>query len=220
MKLILSPSKLLLVAAGLFLLSSTSFAAIVSGNVTTGTGSFVNLTGALPANVGNNNFQDPNLYGFDEKQNQLLAGNLTVNVTPSGVGTSIIPTGTTVSSHYVFFDPDDSTSQIGTVLFDAPILGIITKTAELLASDFLGAMGVNYLNPTLRGLEDNTDSALVSMMNGNEIIVDWRASTPGDYIRVITAASPVPVPAAFWLFSSALLAIVGWSRRKNATVSS
>ncbi len=218
MKSVLAPTKVLLVLVGLFLFSTQSLASIISGNVTTGSGSFINLTGALPANVGNNNFQDPNLYAFDEKQNQVLAADLAVNVLPSG-GAGSISTGTSISSHYVFFDPKNSTSQIGTVLFDGPILGIITKTAELLISDFLGADGVNYLNPNLRGLEDNTDSAFVSMMNPNEVTVDWRASTPGDYIRLITAASPVPVPAPFWLFGSALLATVGWSKKRTGSVS-
>tara|TARA_B110000238_G_C16089215_1_gene423034 strand:- start:102 stop:794 length:693 start_codon:yes stop_codon:yes gene_type:complete len=216
-KILLSPTKVLLVIVGFCLLSTQSFASIVSGNVSTGSGSFINLSGALPANVGNDNFQDDNLYAFDEAQNLVLGANLAINVLPAG-GAGTISAGTSISSHYVFFDPAGSTSQIGTVLFDGPILGIITYTAELLASDSLGSMALNYLNPTLRGLEDNIDSAFVSLMNANEVTVDWRASTPGYYIRVITA-SAVPIPAAFWLFGSALLATVGWSKKRGVAVS-
>jgi len=37
---------------------------------------------------------------------------------------------------------------------------------------------------------------------------------PGDWIRVITA-SAVPIPAAIWLFGSALLGFVGMRRRSK-----
>ena len=139
----------------------------------------------------------------------MLGADLAINLLPTSAlgqgtaGAGTIAAGTSISSHYVFFDPNNSTSQIGTVLFDGAILGIITRTAQLLASDFLGNQpAVTYLNPALRGLESNdkagvTQDLMAMILNPNELTVNWRASTPGDYIRVITAASPVPVPAAF-----------------------
>ncbi|MFK8028394.1 MAG: PEP-CTERM sorting domain-containing protein [Gammaproteobacteria bacterium] len=224
MKSVLAPTKVLLVLVATCL-STQSFASIISGTANNTGAMFINQSGTPPATVGNNNFQTPDLYAFDELQNFELVSDLTVNLLPSsaaGQGTAnagTIAMGTSISSHYVFFDPRDSTSQIGTVLFDAPILGIITLTAQLSASDLLGNPAVTYLNPGLRGLESNDAASVTSLMNPNELTVDWRASTPGDYIRVITAASPVPVPAAFWLFGSALLATVGWSRRKGSSAS-
>jgi hypothetical protein len=106
--------------------------------------------------VGNNTFQSPNLFGFDEDQNILLAAPLTVDV-----GTSPIPAGTVVASHYIFFDPGPSQHVIGTVNFDSDVLAIITGTANLAASDFLANTGVNYLNPNNRGLEAG-DSITIS----------------------------------------------------------
>ena len=148
-------------------LSLPAGATIISGQVTGGSaltagGTFVKLTPPLsnpfgpPNSVGDDNFQSPNLFGFDEDQNILLTAPLTVDV-----GSSPIPAGTTVASHYIFFDPGPTENIIGTVNFDAPILGIITSTDNLAASDFLANTGVNYLNPGERGLEAG-DSVTIS----------------------------------------------------------
>jgi len=167
-------------------------ARIVGGRVTGGSaltagGTFVELTPPLPnpygpANsVGNDNFQSPNLYGFNESQNILITKALTVNV-----GTSPIPVGTVVASHYIFFDPGPSQQVIGEVDFDANVLGILTSTTTLAATDFLAQTGVNYLNPTARGLEAG-DSATIS--GPRQVHVNFTASSPGDYIRVLTVTS-------------------------------
>jgi hypothetical protein len=167
-------------------------ARIVGGRVTGGSalsagGTFVQLVPPLPNpfgppnSVGNDNFQSPNLYGFNESQNILLTKALTVNV-----GTSPIPSGTVVASHYIFFDPGPSQQVIGTIDFDATVLGILTSTTTLAATDFLAQTGVNYLNPTARGLEAG-DSATIS--GERQVHVDFTASSPGDYIRVLTATS-------------------------------
>jgi hypothetical protein len=205
-------------------------ATIVSGAVTGGSsltqgGTFVKLTVPFsesnPVNtVGQNTFQTPNLYGFDEGQNIDITVDLAVNIVADGFGGSggagIVPTGSTVASHYIFFDPQNVTSQVGTVTFDSDIFGIITSTANLAASDFLVNTGVTYLNPGLRGLEAGDNVTITGL---REITVDWSASTPGDYIRVLTDFSPgavVPIPAAAWLFGSGLLGLIGIARRKKA----
>jgi len=200
-------------------------ATIISGDVTGGTaltagGTFVKLTVPLsnpfgpPNSVGNDNFQSPDLYGFDEDQNILLTAPLTVNV-----GTSPIPAGTVVASHYVFFDPGPTEHVIGTVNFDSDILGIITSTTTLADSDFLANTGVNYLNPSARGLEAG-DSVTIS--GPRQILFDTFASSPGDYVRVLTAFSPAaaaaPEPGSFGLLADGLAGVailLGLRRRQR-----
>src|SRR5262245_40001463 len=124
-----------------FLMVKPASSTIVGGTVTGGTaqaagGTFVKLTPPLanpfgpPNSVGNDTFQSPNLFGFDEDQNIVLPAPLVVDV-----GSSPIPAGTTVASHYVFFDPGPTQTMVGTVDFDADVLAIITSTTNLNNSD-------------------------------------------------------------------------------------
>lgn len=212
------------------LFSSPASATIVSGVVTGGNslnqgGIFVKLTVPFtvsdPDNtVGNNTFQDPNLYGFDEGQNINITNDISLDILADGLGggsgPGIVPTGSTVASHYVFFDPTGVTTQVGTVSFDSDIFGVITSTQNLLASDFLINTGVNYLNPSARGLEPGDKITITGLRT---ITVDWFASTPGDFVRVLTDFSPgavVPIPAAIWLFGSGMVGLVGFFRYKKA----
>lgn len=180
----------------------------------------VPFTESNPDNtVGNNTFQDPNLYGFDEGQNVDITVDLAVDILADGLGggggPGIVSQGSTVASHYNFFDPNGNTTQMGSVTFDSAIFGIIMSTSNLAASDFLINTGVDYLNPAARGLEAGD---IVTISGLNTISVDWFASTPGDYIRVLTDFSPaavVPVPAAVWFFSSGLLGLIGVAKRKK-----
>ena len=201
-------------------LATPAMATIIGGSVTGGTakvagGSFIKLTAPLanpfgpPNSVGNDTFQSPNLYGFDEDQNILIAAPLAVDV-----GISPIPVGTTVASHYVFFDPGPSQSIDGVVDFDADVLAIITSTGLLAASDFLANTGVNYLNPAARGLEPGD---VVTISGVRQIHFVTTASTPGDYVRVLTAFSPgaLPEPGSY-LLSGLALAALGWVRRRKA----
>ena len=211
------------------LVASQASATIVSGAVTgggslTSGGMFVKLavpfTESNPDNtVGNDTFQDPNLYGFDEGQNIAVSVDLAVDDLADGLGggsgAGIIPMGSTVASHYIFFDPN-SNSQIGTVSFDSDIAGIISSTTNLAASDFLINTGVTYLNPSARGLESGDSVTITGLQT---ITVNWTASTPGDYIRVLTDFSPgatVPDPASLWLVGSGFVGLIGIARRKNA----
>jgi PEP-CTERM motif len=205
----------------LFSVSFNAAATIISGVVTGGSaqaagGTFVKLTVPLanpfgpPNSVGDDNFQSPNLFGFDEDQNILLTAPLTVDV-----GTSPIPAGTTVASHYIFFDPGPAEQVIGTVNFDSDVLAVITSTKTLADSDFLAHTGVNYLSPNDRGLEAG-DSVTIS--GPQQILFDTFASSPGDYVRVLTAFSPaaaaVPEPGSLILLGGGLLSMGLFLRRK------
>lgn len=208
-----------------FIFPLASNATILSGNVTTGTGSFVKLTvpfldSTPPNTVGDDNFQSANLYGFDEDQNINVTTDLNVDILADGMGGSsgsgIVMMGSTVASHYIFFDPGPNTDIVGTITFDSEIFGIITSTDNLADSDFLANTGVTYENDSLRGLESGD---IVTITGLNTIEVDFFAGSPGDYIRVLTDFSPggvIPIPAAVWLFGSALLGFAGIARRKRA----
>ena len=204
-----------LVALGLGL---PARADIMGGNVTSGGGAtFIKLTVPLsnpfgaPNSVGNDTFQSPNLYGFNESQNtQVLNSPLLLDV-----GSGPIAVGTIVASHYIFFDPVDGHIR-GTVNFDSKVLGIITSTGNLAASDYLANTGVNYLNPAARGLEAG-DSVTIS--GPNQILFDTFASTPGDYVRVLTEFSPasaVPEPSSIILMVTTLLAVAVVVRKRTA----
>lgn len=201
-------------------LASQASATVIGGVVTGGTaftagGVFHLLTVPLanplgpPNSVGDDTFQTPNLYAFNEDQNILLGAALLVDV-----GASPIAAGTFVASHYVFFDPGPTQSIIGTVDFDAPVLAIITSTGNLFASDFLANTGVNYLNPSQRGLEAGD---FVTISGPNQIRFDTLASTPGDYVRVLTAFSPIaaPEPASVAILGGAVAAFGLWRTRRR-----
>jgi hypothetical protein len=176
-------------------LAGPASADIIGGSVTGGSahtagGIFVKLTPPLPNpfgppdSVGNDNFQSPNLFAFDETQHFVLTAPLVEDV-----GNNPLPAGTAVASHYVFFDPGPTQNVIGTVNFDAAVLAVITSDTNLTSSDVLAATGVNYLNPSSRGLEAGD---AVTISGPQQILVSVTASSPGDYVRVLTAIPPGP----------------------------
>ena len=169
---------------------------IIAGSTKTGGATFIKLsvpfTVSKPANtVGSNTFNKPHLYGFDEDQNIVIARPLAVDIIADAAAKTIIngtlPPGTEVASHYIFFDPRRKSTQVGKVTFDSKVLGVITSMPYLQQSDRLANSGVIYQNPGFRGLEKQ-DKVVIS--DPYSITVNWRASSPGDYIRVITESSP------------------------------
>ncbi len=224
--------------ASLFAISSAN-AVVVGGSITGGSalglgGVFEKLStpfiapfpglGNPDSSVGEDNFQSPNLYAFDEDQNILLPNILLVN---EG---SDVPALEFVASHYVFFDPDGTslTTIEGFVDFDAQIIGVATSTALLDASDVLQNGLVNYLSPGLRGLESGDSVSIVDATglgflvgNKQRLEINWAASTPGDFVRVFTQFSPtasvVPLPAALPLYGTglAIMGFIGWRRKQR-----
>jgi len=176
-----------LAAFAIVLLATPSLATVLDGQIVrqNGNGGFVKLETDIPFSVGFDTFDDDNLYAFDEDQNIALTDAIRVDI---GGENGVIPSGTTVASHYVFFDSLAGV-HIGTVLFDAPVLGIAAYRDTMKATDFLANTKVNYISEELRGLEQG-DYVWVDDNNPNQLWVYWAGSSPGDYIRVFTAQSP------------------------------
>lgn len=172
--------------AAALLLSSPAAAAVEVGNVTGGTSAGIFElkvpTADKKITIGQDNQQSPNLFAMNEKQNVALLRNI-----------AGIRAGTIVSSHYVWFDPRGNSTVVGSVSFAHRILSVLTTRNQLSSTDYLGNPNAIYLNPSARGLENN-DAVSFS---GNTLNVSFlRASSPGDYVRVLTA---VPEPSTWMM---------------------
>lgn len=178
--------KFALLAAGVFLGALPAQAIVLDGDVLrqNGNGQFVKLDPDDLFVVGQDNFDDDNLYAFDEDQNIVLSEPIRVDI---GGQNGVIPAGTTVASHYVFFDSIAGT-QMGFVYFDAPILGIAALEGTMAATDFLANTEVVYIGTDLRGLESG-DRVWIDEEDPHRLWVFWAGSSPGDYIRVFTEKS-------------------------------
>lgn len=172
--------------------------------------------------------QNPNngvLLIWNERQNVTLSADLPVDrvadASASYVGGSagnyFIKAGTIVSSHYLQWDPGNgSASTVDARLqFDSNIFAFITADQKLFDSDLaLGLPGINYSDFAFRGLELPGDTTAYPFAGGGDysyVDVNWTATSPGDWTRLITAFSPSAAPAP----SSALLVLAGllaWSR--------
>lgn len=178
--------KQLFCAAIAVMLAHPAQAIVLSGDVLrqNGNGQFVKLDAETPFEVGQDNFNDDNLYAFDEDQNIELSEPIRVDI--GGIN-GIIPAGTTVASHYVFFD-SIAGKQLGFVTFDAPVLGIAALEGTMAATDFLANTEVIYIGTELRGLEPG-DIVWIDEDDPHRLWVFWAGSSPGDYIRVFTEKS-------------------------------
>lgn len=185
----------------------------------------------------NSAFADNDLIiGISEQQN--------VAVTGLDVDGAIDITGN-VASHLVFFNRENVSGTLtASFFFDRQILGIMTDgggTLEAKSTGRLGLSGVRY--PTFREDPTGEDGGQISITNylyngafgarglesndsasfsGNRLDVTLRVSEPGDWIRVITAASdsqggqgivPEPTSCVLWGLGVAGLALAR-SRRK------
>ena len=161
---------------------------------------------------------DTDIWIFDEVQNFVLTTDLSVDFGGSG---SVISAGTTINSYFIHKDIVSGLNTLsGTATFDSLILGIIASPTLLSASDpILGLAGTTY--PTgldRRGTQVGEGGASADSItfSGNTLTLISESSSRPDQLRVITAVSAVPVPAAVWLFGSGLLGLVAVARRKKA----
>ncbi|MAS06769.1 MAG: hypothetical protein CL534_19070 [Ahrensia sp.] len=224
-----APMALAVALGALSLLSAPAHAVVTGGAITDyGNASSIFQKLSIPfdapatsavddSTVGQNTFQTPNLYAFDEEQNIFLTTPLSFDVGPAGAGQ--VSANQYVASHYVFFDPAGTLRIQGYVDFDAPIIGVATSKDNLDASDILLNNLVTYLSPSLRGLEAN-DSVWIDSASSSRLRVDFTASSPGDYVRVFTQFSPtaaIPLPATAPLLAAAMcwFGLISWRRNKT-----
>jgi len=182
---------LLACTAASFICAAPLQATVLDGQILrqTGTGNFVKLETDTAFTVGADNFDDCNLYAFDEDQNIVLVEPVRVDISadnPHGED-GVIPAGTEVASHYGFFDSLDGVHH-GYIDFDAPILGVAALRDTMAATDYLANTQVTYIGEELRGLETG-DHVWIDEELPERLWVYWAGSSPGDYIRVFTARS-------------------------------
>jgi hypothetical protein len=183
-------------------------AALVSGNVTggsaLGTGSVIVLEGgAVPAAVGDDNFDTNNLYILPERQDVTLTQALVLD----DGGT--IPIGTMVSSFLVIFDPFEKETLAGTLNFTQTLLGVDTRPVTINATNALFARpGVTYLKPSGFALETTGDDLVLHSPVANALqITVITSKSPGDMFRVFTlSTAPIPEPMSWTMMIAGFLA--------------
>jgi hypothetical protein len=149
---------------------------------------------------------------FDEQQNVTLSQPLLTDLAglsgPSKVGTGpTIAAGVAVDSVLIYFNAKkDGDHEATTVVFDRPILGVEyaqnTKQVSpgLTDSDFLGLSGHTYdLDCAYCGYEHGQGDTVA--FSDDTLTLSSLFDKPGDYLRVILAASAVPEPAAWTLMT-------------------
>jgi hypothetical protein len=197
--------------------ASAALISVVGPNSTAGTAAEII---AAPSDVLDDLVVNSGMQGFDEAQG-------VVAPTDFFVDGGTIAAGTVVNSHMIFLNSSGGTRIEHldvTWTFDATILGVMSDvggTLEAATSSFLGAAGTNYTVPIAeaapfsnRGLEGGGDA--YSFLSPNQLQVSMVVTEPGDWIRVVTEAAVVPVPAGLPLILTGLgaLAIARRARRK------
>ena len=128
----------------------------------------------------------------------------------------------TYSSYFLHMDKDGANQTfVGTMTFSQEIVGLVFNRFENCDTDLIfGAPGTIY--PT-SPCGDTRNFDLPGTANWLSLSADRKTLMFSqvvphdlDQVRILTAAAPVPIPAAVWLFSGALGAL-RWVRRKQQT---
>lgn len=228
--------KILSTISGLFFLAVTNpvWSAVVS---TGGDMSYIMAPASVEAGALESS---TNFWAFNEKQSYTLTTDLLVDELLAASASGVISAGTTVNSYFIHADPmgdstlpEDAVTLVGTITFDTPILGLIwsgvaceycpASPMYIDASDYLGSASTIYPTGGLgRGMEmddfyagNGTQDFITISADGYSLTTVSSAALPlrSDQLRVITAV--VPLPPAFWLLGTGLVALagVGWRRK-------
>ena len=132
----------------------------------------------------------------------------------------------TYSSYFLHMESDVATlggaqgqTYTGSITFNREIVALIyNKQENCDTHSIFGADVVNYPTPPNCGPTQNFDFANASnwisiAADGKTLLFSQYTPHDMDQVRILTTA--VPIPAAAWLFGSAL-GLVGWFRRRNA----
>jgi hypothetical protein len=98
--------------------------------------------------------------------------------------------GQAVDSWLLFFDPLGISSVAGSVTFAQSVLQVFGTRADLQNSSSFQRTGYTY-NYSVNVAPEAGDTTTFS---GKTVNLNWAASDPGDYVRVLTA---VPEPATY-----------------------
>ena len=163
--------------------------ALIGGGAITALASIVAVGGDAVELTLNNvcegqNENDTHIPAFDENQCITLTNDL---VTDQGV----IPAGTEVSCHIARFDPANPPITLeGGIRFDAPILGVISTSADLNASDDpCGLDTTTYCQEAFRGLEP-TQADAYQRAGECGLKVRMEVTEHQDQVRIITECCP------------------------------
>lgn len=159
--------------------------------------SFLEYSGSAPVGAGQVNSN--NLYYIDER----------IGIDPIS--------HETVKSWYVFFDPLCQGLIQADITFDNAIKGVRTTRSALKETNSIFGIDVDndtflndYRSRPLTGTE-RTDETGWSY-NGNVLQIDWKASNPGDHIRVTTS---IPEPQTYALLLAGLGLVGAATRRRK-----
>jgi hypothetical protein len=183
-------------------------------------------TAQITATPPNPVIQDPNdgiLLAWNELQNVELTEDLRVDrvfdedapFVQKISGGFLIRAGTIVSSHYLQWDPAGASGRVeATIELDSQVFAFMTDDQKLFDSDdLLGLPGLDYNDFVDRGLEGNDSTTF----NGAKVDISWRATSPGDWTRLITAFSPaaIPEPSTVALLALGSLGLLLLVRRRR-----
>lgn len=208
--------RLVLILLGMFGYSGISSASLISASSGGVIGSQSNVT---PGNLES----DSIIYAFDENV-VTLERNRSMSKVPSG--SNNIAAGTVVQSHFFHFDPESDasvTSDTVTFTFSNEVLGVIWTNSKLDNTDpggsweDMGLNGVIYGPSTNRRGLTGSDRNNFQFISPDQISVQLTAGGKDTYdqFRVITA---VPLPAAAWLFGSAVLGFIAIRRKQTYSI--
>lgn len=147
-----------------------------------------------------------NLGDFVGSSGSLYSDSLSGLFSATGVGYEAGYFNTFTGGGEVIFDSSMTPDGVWSDLFDWSTAGFSSNIGAGAADHYL----VYVLNQSW------SPDGILSFAAGTFIIGYGDGTDDGDFDDLIIAASPVPVPAALWLFGSGLLGMVAYRRRRTA----